>query len=82
MGIKSMITVMYLPPHVLDDADYGHAVEPRGALDQRLSAFGQDGVVNRLPNEPEPFGDTSHREVLDHAGFQRPPQATSRQLRP
>ena len=77
-----LVAAAGVSPHVLIDPDDLHSVEPAGVLDQDTAAFGQDRVVRGVPRHPQPLGDAGHGEVLDHDGFQRPPQTTTRQLRP
>lgn len=58
------------------------AVESSGVVDQDPLAFGQDGVVGGVPSDPEPFGDASDGQVLDHDRLQSPPQPAARELGP
>jgi len=67
---------------VLVHADHGDAVEPAGVVDQHTLALGQDRVVGGVPRDAEAFSDACDGQVLAHDAFQRPPQPTSRQLRP
>ena len=71
-----------VPPHVLIDPDDLHPLEAVLLVDQHPLALGQNGVVGGVPGHPEPLGDPSHGQVLDHDPFQRPPQSAPRQLGP
>ena len=71
-----------MAPDVLIHADHAHAVEPVRVVDQHPLALGQDRVVGGVPRDPESLGDTGDGQMLDHDGFQRPPQPAARQLRP
>ena len=68
--------------HVLIDPDDLHPLEAVLLVDQHPLALGQNGVVGGVPGHPEPLGDPSHGQVLDHDPFQRPPQSAPRQLGP
>ena len=68
-------------PHVLVDTDHAHAVETGGVVDEKSPAFGQDSVVRGIPSDAEGPGDGTHREVVDHQGFECPPQRAVRQTR-
>jgi hypothetical protein len=67
-------------PHVLVDADYAHAVEPGGVVDEDALAFGQDRIVGGVPGDPVSLGDPGHRQMVAHNGFQCPAQAAAGQL--
>ena len=67
---------------MLIDADDLHVVEAVRIVDQDPAALGQDGVVGGVPGDPQSVGDPSDGQVLTHDPFQRPPQATARELRP
>ena len=87
IGVRSMITVTYLSPRrvcrqLLIHADDLHVVEAVRIVYQDPAALGQDRVVGGVPRDPQSVGDPSDTQVLTHHPFQRPPQATSRQLRP
>lgn len=67
---------------VFIDPDDLHPLEAVLLVDQHPLALGQNGVVGGVPGHPEPLGDPSHGQVLDHDPFQRPPQSAPRQLGP
>ena len=71
-------TVLPLP----EFSDDSHTVEPCGIVDQDPVSFGEHSVVGGVPRHPEAFGDSSHRQVLNHDPLQRPPKPPPRQLRP
>lgn len=71
-----------MTPDVLVDPEHGHAVEPVRIVDQHALALGKDRVVGGVPRDPESLRDPGNGQVLDHDGFQRPPQPAARQLRP
>lgn len=79
---EPLIAAASVAPHVLIDAEHTDAVEAVIVIDQDPLSLGQDCVVHSVPGDPEPFGDPSDGEVLDHDAFQRPPQPATRQLRP
>jgi hypothetical protein len=71
-----------VPSDVLIDPDHPDPVEPGGVLDEHTAPLRQHRGVGGVPRDGEALGDAGDGEVLTHDGLQRPPQATTRQLRP
>ena len=76
-----LVTSPGVSPHVLIDADDLHAVKAVRVLDQDALAFGQHGAVGGVPGDRQGLGDPCDRQVADHQSLQRPPQATTGELR-
>ena len=59
-------------PHVLVDAEPGHAGQPVRVVDQRLT-IGDDGAHHRMPADQEIAGGRGDSLVGLHPAHRRPP---------
>lgn len=80
--LNVLVATVGVAPHVLVHADHADAAEPVGIIDRHTPAFGEDGIVDGVPSDPESLGYSGDGQVLHHDAFQRPAQATSRELGP